>query len=105
MEACLRTVEDKLNYLTRQDKDSHQLHTCRSNSLKKFADVIEAIYAKKNRDIITPANITVDIAYGCHLCSNSDISKYDHNTDVRDIVRSWMLWDTTSGGPESVNRL
>ena len=73
--------------------------------MKKFADVIEAIYAKKNRDIITPANITVDIAYGCHLCSNSDISKYDHNTDVRDIVRSWMLWDMTSGGPESVNRL
>merc|ERR1712100_681346 len=74
METYLKTAQDKLNYLIRHDEQSQTSHANnRSHLLRKYANVMESIYAKKNSDIISPGNITIDLAYGCQLCSKSDI--------------------------------
>lgn len=99
----LVTAKDKLNWLKRQETviSSSGGDVMKSSarksllSLYRIGDVMESIYSKKNKDIVEPASISVDIAYGSTLYMTA-LGKLGTGSPVSEMVRTWVLWDLMS---------
>ena len=68
----------------------------------QVGNLMESIYSKKNKDIIEPGNIQVDLSYGSHLCAVSSSGSGAGPGALGSLLNKWLLWDLSSQPLESL---
>jgi hypothetical protein len=62
---------------------------------------MESIYSKKNKDIIAPGNITVDMVYGSKLYAQSHSFSKNSENKIANVIKNWLIWDLSSSSSSS----